>query len=246
MAKKIKYTLVFGMVALLLAMASVFLFTSSHEEVFPRVDDVNYYYGHYHEDIEEDWSEVKLDSSSNSFKMSYKLSRATRTPFVASYIVIDEKTKTLAEIKDHNTLRINLESKVGMRIPIMVTFDYMEGQVKENGKPFPMMTLKYQIEYTEAGNYDIAIDEMQIPDWWFRVHRLHRNEVDRSKITNVRGIIVGSCTILKEKNWDTIEVNKIEFYTDNSNLYRKVFGCVMGLTLLVLVLVLKKNIAWKQ
>ncbi|MFT6717065.1 MAG: hypothetical protein ACJA0Q_001716 [Saprospiraceae bacterium] len=233
MKQRLKYLLGAAVGVLLITFLGVYILYSSYEEVFPNQENVNYHYGFYHEDIEEDWSEVSVDSSSYSFKMSYRLSRATRTPFVAGYITINDNTKSLAKYQDHNAVRINLKSNVGMRIPIMLTFDYKEGEKKKNGKPFPMLTLIKFIDYHEAGDYEIPLSEFRIPDWWYRVHRLHRDEVDINKITNIRGVIVGSCGLLREKVRDIIEIKKIEFYTDNSALYLKALRLTSVLTLIV-------------
>lgn len=231
----------------LIPLLTISVIKYSHKEVFPNKENINYNYGFYHEDVEKDWSYIDLDTSNFSFKMHYKLSRATRTPFVAAFIAVKDSMKTLTNYQDHNTLRLHLTSQVGMRIPVMITFDYGAGETKKNGKPFPMVTLLKFIDYSEPGNYDIALDEMRIPDWWYRVHRLHREEVDLNKLTNVKGIVIGSCSILREKERDTIEIKKIEFFTDNSSLYWKVIGVISILTLLVPVVFFRKKIKveWK-
>jgi len=242
MRKRLKYIFGGALAVVIAMLLGVYVFNFSHEEVFPNKNAVNYHYGFYHEDIEENWSTVNLDSSGHSFKMSYILSRATRNPFVAGFIAVDTDNGTLANFYDHNTLRINLSSNVGMRIPVMLTFDYKKGEKKKNGKPFPMVTLRTFIDYEESGEYDIAFDELHIPDWWYRVHRLHRDEVDLKKITNLKGIVIGSCSILREKVRDTIEVGKIEFYTDNSFLYLVIVGLavVFAIILITLLFALRK------
>lgn len=221
--KSFKTLLKASLILLLLSFLGVYVFCSSHQEVFPKLNGVNYNYGSYHEDIEADWSEITLDSSNHSFKMTYTLSRGTRTPFVAAFIEKDSGTSHLAKFHEHNTLKIELKSKVGMRIPVMLGLDYKKGETKKNGKSFPMVTLVKFIEYNKAGVYEIPLDEMQIPDWWYRVHRLHRDEVDFNKIESVRSIIVGSCSILKEKIEDTIEVKSVAFYSNNTSVYIRIF-----------------------
>ena len=104
-----------------------------------------------------------------------------------------------------------------------------------------MLTLIKFVDYYEPGNYDIPLDEFEIPDWWFRVHRLHRDEVDLKKVTDVRGVVIGSCSILRENIRDTIEVSKIEFYTDNTYNYLGVIALVSLSTLLVFIVLLKKR-----
>lgn len=245
MRKQFNYLLFGAALTLLISLLLVLLINSSREEVFPNKEAVNYHYGYYHEDIEENWSTVSLDSSDHGFRMSYILSRATRNPYVAGFIAVNDSDTSLADFHKHNTLRVNLKSNVGMRIPILLTFDYKKGEKKSNGKPFPMVTLEKFVDYYGEGNYDIPLNEMRIPDWWYRVHRLHRDEVDLSKLTNVKGVVIGSCSLLREKARDTIEVKKIEFFTDNTALYWKVGVAVVVFSLMLMVLFLRKAIKVK-
>ncbi|MFT6746822.1 MAG: hypothetical protein ACJAZ2_001166 [Glaciecola sp.] len=246
MKKKFKYLLGTVVALLVLSFLLIYLLASSHEEVFPNKDAVNYNYGFYHEDIEKDWSTVNLDSSNQTFKMTYKLSRATRNPFVAGFIVKNDSVKTLANYSKHNMFRIHLKSNAGMRIPIMLTFSYKEGEKKKNGKAFPMLTLLKFVDYNEPGYYDISLDEFTIPDWWYRVHRLHRDEVDMAKVTYVRGVIIGSCSLLRENITDSIEVESIAFYSDNSTLYLTTFIVLLLLTAISLVVLFRKKVRIRQ
>lgn len=220
---------------LVVAFLSILIFNSSHEEVFPKIGNKNYVFGSYHEDIPENNSIVKLDTLNDAFKITYELSRATRNPFIAAFIATKDSVNSLADFHKHNAVRINLKSKIGMRIPVMITLGYPKGAVKENGIAFPLVTLVKYIEYKEPGDYEIRLDEMKIPDWWYRVHRLHREEVDLGKIVRVEGIVIGSCSILREKLEDTITINSIEFYTDNSILYRNTVLVIASILLIVLI-----------
>lgn len=231
----IKITGIAG-VLLALCFICVFLFNSSSEKIFPKTKDVKYVYGTYHEDIDEKWSEVELDTVDHPFKMTYELSRATRNPFVAGFIARKEHVVSLANFTNHNALKINIKAKNGMRIPVMLTLEYPKGLKKKNGIDFPLITILKYIDYVEEGEYQIKFEDMIIPDWWYRVHRLHKDEVDLDKVVSVQGVVIGSCSILRENIQDSIEVNSIEFYTENSNLLYRITLLIGALLLLFLII----------
>ncbi len=241
MNKKIARISIVGIAVFATCAIGIRLFNSSEEEVFPNKEDVNYFFGYYREDIVDNWSDVSVDSSDHQFKMTYTLSRATRNPFTASFIATKLDSGGLAKFHDHNSVRIDLKSNLGMRFPVMFTFDYEKGATKKNGKPFPMVTMEKFIDYTGPGEYIIPLHEFRIPDWWYRVHRLHKDEVDRGKVTHVRSVILGSCTILKEKLQDTVEIENITFYTDNSDWYKKLSVIISVVTIFAFLFVLGRG-----
>ena len=98
MNKKIMNIAFIGIAAFAMCAAGIRLLNSSNEEVFPNKENANYFFGFYHEDIDDNWSTVNVDSSNHQFKMTYTLSRETRNPFTASFIASKADSGGLANI----------------------------------------------------------------------------------------------------------------------------------------------------
>ncbi len=240
---------IFLLIIVLLTSGLLLSIQTNSLQIFPTVKKEGHvFFDTYHEQLDSNFSQssIKHQTSKNSesITLSYSLSKSEsiQEPFVGLFFYRKDSVQPFFDLTEFNSIAVDIQSIRGERIPITFTLNY-EG-ITDKDKLLSNLPLTYLLEYNEAQQYEIALDEFQIPSWWLRNHNLKKEDLTNIDFSRVNYIVVGSCQLLERGVEDKITVNGVSLFNNNTTKYT-IFGILVvlfGGALIIFKLTKKRKI----
>ncbi len=208
-----RITSVFVSIALII-ISAIHSFNGDLHVVYP-VNDVSIYeIDTYHEELDSNWSEAAFSfDRQKRINFKYKLTTAREEPFAAFYFRDADIESKILDISNYNKISIFFQSKKAQRIPITLRF---HNKTINLNKKFPEISITKVIDYKGPGVYEIPLNEFEIAAWWLRYHGIEKEQIDLSKVTELKYLAIGSCQALQPGEEDEIIIDQVIFkHSDN-------------------------------
>jgi AraC-like DNA-binding protein len=244
---KNKLIQIFIVVTTIISVALFFSVKTNSNSVFPISESNNkVHFQTYHETLDSGYSTsfAAIPESEEALVFAYSLSqdKSILEPFSALFFYRKDSVQPFFDLTEFSTITLNLNAFRGKRIPITLTLNY-EG-FTDKDKLLSNLPLTYLLDYERARDYNIALEDFEIPSWWLREHNLKKEDLVNIDFARVNYIVIGSCQLLERGVEDKITIANIKFYSDNSTKFYLfgIFWLVCGASLYIFSLIKRKKI----
>lgn len=206
-------------IVLITLVYAIINFQNHSKVIYPDSKFVQNYDVHtYHEQTRKSICDVQIKN--NEINFTYELRNHEGFPFAGCFIRKKDSTQSIINVSNFNQLVIDISSKEGKRLPILLKMKYPPYFDKED---FRELSLEYVLEYEEPGTYRINLNEFKIPSWWIREHGVKKESIDASQYTELMFFVVESCESIATDVKDEITLKEIRFEHNNLQVFINAF-----------------------
>ena len=209
-----KYFLL-SLIALLVVGVLVMIYGATEFAVFPNSE---VFVGTYHEGELANPSAGDLDTNvNNDLLFHYKLSEQLEEPFAAVFFKPRNKNRFF-DFSNIDEIVLALEAEKSERIPITFTVDVMG--FTDTLNPLTNMPFTAVVTYSkDVSNYVVALDEFEVPSWWYRFHNKTAADFKGYSLERVNHFVIGSCQALGRGGEDTIVISDVHTLGKPTSVY---------------------------